>query len=140
MPKRGTPANFHRFITVPRGQWLPGEVAEVEGAETTLGYGGLRSASRGYRRGAGSRFYQLPFDSELRPPPCARYTHPLFDLCRNPLPLLTLLTQNPYWLPLRPTSYNACHVCSPLERARSRAIGLSATGNPLGWKLLREVH
>lgn len=60
-----------------------------------------------------------------------RYTHSLFDLCHNPLPLLTLFTQNPYWLPMRPTSHNVLLPCVHPPRSARTPLAYRCGTTPL---------
>lgn len=126
VPKRGSPANFHRFITVPRGHRRIR--VEVEGTGASNPRTPVNVVPpvklRGYRRGALlCRLYQLPFDSELRPPPM--YALAFRSVPQSP-PTINAIHTKPILAPLAPDLAQClCHVCASLGlRAASRPIAI----------------
>lgn len=138
MPKRDTPANFHWFITVLCGHRRIR--AEVEGTGTSHPWCTLRDTSWNFVATAGvyslsfflsslCRLHQLAFDSKLRPPPI--HALAFRSVPPNPLPLLTLFTQNPYWLPMRPTSHNVLLPCVHPPRSARTPLAYRCGTTPL---------
>lgn len=124
VPKRGSQANFHRLITVPRGHSVPGWRWKGQGQTTLVPNVAPPVKLRGYHRGALlCRLYQLPFDSKLRPPPM--YVLAFRSVPQSP-PTINAIHTKPILAPLAPDLAQClCHVCTSLElRAPSRPIAI----------------
>lgn len=148
VPKRGTPANFHRFITVPRGHRRTQRRWRGRRGPATLVPQGRSIAPPVEPRPpqgspslsfslsfSPSRLYQLPFDSELRPPP----THaPAFRSVPQSPPTINAIHTKPILAPLAPDLAQCLsHVCDPLGFLHP--VGLSPA-NPTDWIPPRETR
>ena len=141
VPKRGSPANFYRFIIVPRGRRRIR--VEVEGT----GPNNPRTQRCTYRSTSGLpqgslplRLYQLPFDSELRPPPM--YAFAFRSVPQSPPTINTIHTKS-ILAPLAPDLAQCrCHVCTSLgRRAASRHIVIERYHwLRISWDILRKLN
>lgn len=120
--KKGSPANFYRFITVPRGRRRIRVEVEGTGPNNPRTQRCTYHSTSGLPQGSlPLRLYQLPFDSELRPPPM--YAFACRSVPQSPPTINTIHTKS-ILAPLAPDLAQCrCHVCTSLGlRAASRHI------------------